>query len=200
VSKLVHGIGFNDRKYPAEVGDKPQNEYNLWQRMLERCTEKGWIKCPTYIGTTCSENFKNYSFFYAWCQEQVGFGNKDEKGKSWQLDKDILVEGSKVYSEGVCCFVPQRVNKLLTKGDSVRGEYPVGVRWHEKGKKFHARCCYGVGGKHKHLGLFNTVQEAFLAYKTFKEALIKEVANEYKDQIDERAYKALMCYEVNIND
>ena len=200
MSKLVHGIGINDKKYPAEVNNNPQKVYNIWQRMLERCTEKGWIKRPTYVGTTCSENFKSYSFFYEWCNKQVGFGNKDERGKSWQLDKDILFKGNKLYSEDTCVFVPHRINCMLTKGDSARGEYPIGVRWHENGKRFHARCCYRVGGKHKHLGLFNTPQEAFQAYKTFKESLIKEVAAEYKEVIDTRVYEALIKYEVNIDD
>ena len=55
-------------------------------------------------------------------------------------------------------------------------------------------------GKKRFLGCFNTPQEAFQAYKTFKEALIKEVANEYKEQLDSRVYEALMNYEVNEND
>jgi hypothetical protein len=33
-----------------------------------------------------------------------------------------------------------------------------------------------------------------------KEAYIKEVANKWKDQIDPRAYEALMSYQVEIND
>jgi hypothetical protein len=44
------------------------------------------------------------------------------------------------------------------------------------------------------------MQEAFSAYKVFKEALIKQVAEKYKLQLDPRAYKALLNYEVNIND
>lgn len=53
--------------------------------------------------------------------------------------------------------------------------------------------------KKKHLGCFKTLEESFKAYKTFKEAVIKEVANEYKDQLDPRAYQALLNYEVNEN-
>ena len=55
-------------------------------------------------------------------------------------------------------------------------------------------------GKREHLGLFKTELEAFNAYKTAKEAFVKEQANKWKSQIDIRAYNALMNYEVNITD
>lgn len=199
MSKLVHGIGTNDGKYPALKEGKPTKEYDLWKHMLHRCTEKNWIKNPTYDNVSCSKNFKHYSFFYEWIHKQVGFGNKDEKGRCWNLDKDLLVKGNKIYSEDVCVFVPQRINNLLTKCNASRGEWPVGVNWHKSTKKFQSQCNKG-GGKLQYLGLFATPKEAFQAYKTFKESLIKEVANEYKEQLDERAYEALMKYEVNIDD
>jgi hypothetical protein len=63
---------------------------------------------------------------------------------------------------------------------------------------FIARCQFK--GKNKHLGTYRNKEDAFVAYKTFKEAYIKEVANEYRTQIDPRAYEALMNYEVNIYD
>lgn len=54
--------------------------------------------------------------------------------------------------------------------------------------------------KSEHLGYFKTELEAFNAYKQAKESFIKEQANEWKDQVDPRAYEALMNYTVNIND
>ena len=73
------------------------------------------------------------------------------------------------------------------------------MHWSNFLSVFLAKCNFG-NGKTKYIGRFNTPQEAFLAYKTFKEALIKEVANEYKEQLDSRVYEALMNYEVNEND
>ena len=55
-------------------------------------------------------------------------------------------------------------------------------------------------GKPKHLGYFKTEIEAFNAYKQAKESFVKEQANKWKDQIDERAYNALMNYTVEITD
>ena len=198
-NKLVYGIGVKGMDYLAYDGEKILKEYSLWGCMLRRCTESTWIRQPTYTGTTCSENFKSYTFFYDWCQKQTGFNEKDKNGRRWPLDKDILTRGNKVYSENTCVFVPERINLLLTKCDTSRGEWPIGVYQDKNSKKFKSKCNNGTG-KQKRLGSFNTPQEAFLAYKTFKEALIKEVANEYKEMLDSRVYEALMNYEVNEND
>ena len=57
--------------------------------------------------------------------------------------------------------------------------------------------------KPTHIGVFNTPEEAFLAYKTEKEKYIKEVANYYKEKYDNFpivAYNALCDYKVEITD
>lgn len=199
MSKLVHGIGFNSGKYPAVVDGKPLLVYRTWKSMLSRCTEKIWTKHPAYRGVTCSDNFKSYEFFYEWCNNRIGFGSVDENGSGWHLDKDILAGSAlKIYSEDVCIFIPKRLNLLLTKNESKRGELPIGVSFREQNSKFVAYCRDGY--TLKYLGYFQTAEDAFKAYKTFKEALIKEVANEYKTQLDQRVYQTLMNYEVNITD
>ena len=55
-------------------------------------------------------------------------------------------------------------------------------------------------GRSEYLGYFKTELEAFNAYKEAKESFIKEQAEKWKSQIDERAYFALMNYEVHIDD
>ena len=198
-NKLVHGIGFKGTDYPSYDGEKMLKEYDLWKSMLLRCTNKYWIKKPTYAGVTCSESFKNYSFFYEWCNKQVGFKSVDEKGNYWQLDKDLLLKGNKTYNENVCVFVPQRLNLLLIKYDAKRGDYPIGVSWCEKRGKFQTACRDNFGIA-RNLGRYYTIEESFQAYKTFKEATIKQAANDYKDAIDPRAYQALLNYTVEITD
>ena len=51
-----------------------------------------------------------------------------------------------------------------------------------------------------YLGVYPTVNEAFLAYKQYKENYIKQVADEYKGLIPTKLYDALYKYEVEIND
>jgi hypothetical protein len=199
--KIILGIGFNSGEYPTRNGSKNAKEYDLWRDMLKRCGDKVKAKHHTYIGTTCSENFKSYTFFYEWCQEQIGFGNNDEVGLrgAWQLDKDLLEKGNKLYSEDTCVFIPQRINKLITKNEAKRGKHLIGTWWKAKRGHFITQC-NDLNGERKHIGCFDTQKEAYEAYKTFKEDLIKQVAEQYKSQIDPRAYKALLEYTVEITD
>lgn len=184
---------------PKSDKGKHLKEYSLWKDMLLRATISHQEKYPCYAGCTISENFKNYDHFYDWCQEQIGSKIADENGRYWQLDKDLLYKGNKLYSEDTCIFLPQRVNGLLIKQQGARGEYPIGVYLSTSIGKFIARCHIGKGAR-KNLGRFNTPEEAFLAYKNFKEGLIRQVASQYKDIIDDRAYKALINYKVFEND
>ena len=196
---MVQGIGYKGSEYPTAIGKIHLREYSLWGGMLLRCIKKYWDKYPTYNGVTCSDNFKSYSFFYEWCQTQKGFNSKDINGKSWQLDKDLLIKGNKLYSENTCVFVPLRINQLLVKRTNHRGEHPIGVKMCSDKKSFEASCSITTN-KRQYLGHFKTAYDAFQAYKAFKEGLIKEVANEYKEMLDYRAYEALMNYQVEITD
>ena len=191
----VYGVGIVGTKYPISEGGVHTKEYDLWCSMLRRCYSDTYKKkYPTYIDCKCSENFKSYEYFYEWCNEQIGFGNI-----GFELDKDLLVKGNKVYSEDSCIFIPTEINTLLVKRAASRGEHLIGVYWHSKNKAFVARVNKSKGGS-EYLGLFNTEIEAFNAYKTAKESFVKEQANKWKSQIDIRAYDALMNYTVNIDD
>ena len=198
MSKLVYGFGFNDKSRPVNVDGKIVKEYALWQDMLKRCfSEKYQTRCPTYKGCNVSDNFLNYSYFYDWCQEQIGFGKVDEKGRGWCLDKDLLFVDNKTYSETACVFVPQEINVFFTDRGNARGEYPLGVYFDKVSGKFRAQCA--VNGKRQHLGYFNTPQEAFNAYKPFKEALCKQLALKWQHEIDSRLFHAMMKWEVKSN-
>ena len=191
----VFGVGISGTKYPSKVNGVKTKEYVLWHSMLTRCYSDTYKKKrPTYEGCEVSDNFKSYEYFYEWCQNQIGFGVEE-----WQLDKDLLVKGNKVYSEGSCVFLPSEINSLLTKRTASRGEYLIGVSWHKTHKTFAAK----VGknkGKPEWLGSFKTELEAFNAYKQAKESFVKEQANKWKGKIDDRAYEALINYTVEITD
>ena len=194
-SPSVYGVGILGTKYPSKVNGVLTKEYVLWKGMLKRCYSDAYKKrYPTYEGCRVSENFKSYEYFYEWCHKQIGFGNE-----GWQLDKDLLVKGNKVYSEDTCVFIPQEVNSLLVKNTASRGEHLMGVSWSTPNKAFKARVCKNKG-KSEHLGYFKTEIEAFNTYKQAKEAFVKEQANKWKGQIDTRAYQALMNYKVEITD
>ena len=56
-----------------------------------------------------------------------------------QLDKDLLVNGSKVYSRETCVFVSNQVNIFLTERGNDRGEWPIGVNWDNGVKKVYSK-------------------------------------------------------------
>ena len=145
----------------------------------------------TYIGCFVAEEWYCFQTFAQWHKE-----NKKSHMKSWQLDKDILVKGNKIYSPETCCFVPQEVNTLFVKNNINRGKYPIGVS--KVGNKFVS--FIKTIDKSVYLGTFTTPEEAFEAYKTAKEAHIKEVADKWRELIDPRVYQALYKYEVEITD
>ena len=196
MSKLVYGKGFNDKTRPVFVDGKKVKEYVLWQNMLRRCfNEKEQTRYPTYRGCSVSDNFLNYSYFYDWCQQQIGFGKVDENGRNWCLDKDLLFVDNKLYSETACVFAPNEINSFFIDCGAKRGEYPVGVNFDKQAGKFRAQCA--VNGKRQHLGLFNTPQEAFTVYRPFKEALCKQLALKWQSEIDERLFNTMMKWEVS---
>ena len=197
MSNLVLGAGFNDRSRPANVDGKDVKEYKLWNSMLRRCfSEKYQNRQPTYRGCNVSDNFLCYSFFYDWCHNQIGFGKVDVNNRHWQLDKDLLFVGNKLYSETTCVFIPQEINSFFNEHGNARGEYPVGVSFHKASGKYIASCS-AFGGKRKHLGLFDTPEEAFAAYKPFKEALCKQLALKWQHEIDTRLFNTMMSWAVN---
>ena len=194
-SASVYDVGISGTKYPPTINGVKTKEYGLWQNMLERCYSDTFKKKrPTYEGCEASENFKSFEYFYEWCQNQIGFGNE-----GWHLDKDLLTKGNKVYSEDSCIFIPNEINLLLTKRTTSRGKHLIGVCWHNASKSFIAMVNKNKG-KQEYLGCFKTELEAFNAYKQAKEAFVKEQANKWKGKIDDRAYEALINYEVSVGD
>ena len=190
----VCGVGILGTKYPTKINGVLTKEYTLWCHMFERCYSNAYKKkYPTYEVCKVSDNFKSYEYFYEWCHKQVGFN------KEWHLDKDLLIKGNKVYSEDTCVFLPSEINSLLTKREALRGKHLIGVSWCKKANAFKASVNKNKG-KQEHLGYFKTEIEAFKAYKTAKEAFVKEQANKWKGKIDPRAYEALMSYTVEITD
>lgn len=164
----------------------------LYHGLLQRCNANGTkqIVSPMYVG--CTNSFADFQDFAGWCQVQIGYND------GYQLDKDLLVRGNKVYGNDTLVFIPQELNKLLTKRTRFRGDLPIGVTAEKGGNTF--KSSFTRGGKKVNLGNFKTPQEAFKVYKEAKETYIKQQAEKWKDKIDPRAYKALMEYQVEITD
>ena len=177
-------------------------EAHKWGSMLQRCFDnKEKERHPTYKDVSCCSRwlcFANFLEDFEILEQEYNW-NENEK---LNLDKDILHKGNKVYSLENCILVPDYINKLFTKRDAKRGNYPIGVCYNKQNKKYQAQC--NINGKGENLGLYNTAEEAFNAYKIAKEQEIKRVANEciLKGYIakDSRLYNAMMSYQIEIDD
>lgn len=169
----------------------------IWTDMMKRCYDKNLhLKEGTYKDCEVCKEWHNFQNFVKWYEENYYIIDKEIMA----LDKDILIKGNKIYSPNTCIFVPKRINNLFTKRDKDRGVYPIGVSYEKSRNKLLVQC--NDGNRVKKLGRFNInqVEEAFQCYKQFKEKVIKQVADEYKDRIPQNLYDAMYRYKVEITD
>lgn len=190
--KSVVGIGFlGVGNFKTKINNKSEKYYCLWASMLKRCYDKEYhTKKPTYKDCSVDERWHNFQNFAKWLDNNYVDG--------FELDKDILFKGNKIYSPETCCFVPKEVNVLFTSRFSKRGEYVIGVSSSKSKNMFESSL--SVEGKTIHLGSFKTEIEAFKMYKGCKETYIKQLAEKYKHQISNTCYKALCNYKIKITD
>lgn len=184
---LLYGVALND-----VYGAKKTKAYKRWYNILIRCyDERIKAKHPTYAECSMCEEWHTFSNFKKWFD--------DNYVENYQIDKDILVKGNKVYSPDTCCFVPNRINTLLIKRTNDRGTEKIGVIKTKSGK-YEASVSKGNG--QVFLGTFGTELEAFNAYKREKESYIKSVALKYfqEGKISKMVYNALINYQVECND
>lgn len=189
--KTVLGEGYlGEGEYQVTVNGKATKYYTWWKAMMMRCYDSNFLKRnPSYIGCTVCEEWKNFQNFCKWLDENY-YSETDDLC----LDKDILCKGQKVYSPMTCIFVPRYINRLFMKTNESRGIYEINNK-NDK-KTYTAMCRYE--GNLRYLGNFNTKEEAFQAYKKFKESVIKETAERYKDRIPLRLYDLMCNYEVTL--
>mgnify|MGYP007057199411 CR=1 FL=1 len=191
-NNLVYEVGINDANYNVTLSEKVDGKweiiyqcpyYRTWTHMLERCySDKYHERKPTYRECTVCEEWLTFSNFRKWMEQQDWENN--------QLDKDLLWFGNKEYNPNNCVFIPQIVNSFLTDRGNGRGEYPIGVSFHKKTRKFRAMCCNPFTKRQEHLGLFNGTDQAHSAWKERKHALACQLADsEYVT--DERVAHAL---------
>lgn len=188
---LAYGYGIND---VANVWNTCRKAFSVWRSMLSRCYDSKYqVKEPSYIGCTVCDEWLRFSNFLKWFEDNYIEG--------YQLDKDIIHKGNRVYAPEHCAFVPYEINYLLLRRQKHRGSEPIGVCFDNRNhRKNHYRACVQYKGKQCYLGFYKTKEEAFSVYKREKERIIKAIAGEYKDKIDVRVYNALMSYEVEITD
>lgn len=104
----VYGIGFIGNSQ----GKTKQNvkAYKTWTSMLQRCySEKSLKWAPTYKGVTVCSEWHDFTNFLVWFNENYQEG--------YELDKDVVLFGNKVYSPTTCKFIPESENCASTSSN-----------------------------------------------------------------------------------
>lgn len=119
----VFGVGYiGDGAYSVRVGGVLSPRYITWKGMIERCySEKLHVKHPTYINCEVCKEWHDYQCFSAWYDE-----NYPVDGKRYALDKDIKIDGNKLYSPDTCLFVTAEENAIKANAIGFRIINPSG--------------------------------------------------------------------------
>lgn len=182
------GVGYiGVGAHSGTINGRETREYQTWSGILGRCYAPSTQRARSaYAGCTVHDDWHCYQDFAEWMSAHPF------SLPGYDIDKDILIPGNKMYSKETCLFVPQEINNLfINSGPSASG-LPRGVVRHSGGR---FRAQISESRKKVHIGIFSTPEESFLAYKKAKEAHVKAVAKKYKDRIDRTAFDALMGWE-----
>ena len=193
MSTSVCGVGYlGIGAHKTKIGEVHSNSYEVWRGMLRRCYDKKYKeKHPSYDGCSVADAWHNYQVFANWYEEQKSNGHLHE---GWELDKDILKKGNKIYSTDTCCFIPNEVNSCLVLRGNDRGKSSLGVRKYKTG--FMARVMQNSAGTGRIAKNFKTEREAFLWYSQEKERVLHYLANKWQSLLRKDAYEALVNFKI----
>lgn len=185
--KTLYDCAVNDAWYTVEYKVNGKSfmcpYYSRWKNMLMRCfNDKYQEKFPTYKDCTVCVGWLLFSNFKSWMIKQ------DWKDK--QLDKDLLIQGNKVYSPSTCLFVTNHINSLFLGCKEKDGDCPTGVWFDNDRSKFESKMY--MNGKTVHLGRYDSAKEAFLVYKKAKYKYVAEIASKQLEPLK----SALLNYEI----
>lgn len=187
----VFGVGcIGDGKHNSWENGRQSPIYMKWKNMLERCYSSEWHeKQPTYTDCTVCDEWLNYQNFADWYIK-----NHPKDGCKYQLDKDLIAIGNKVYSPEVCIFVTSKINRFICENQRRKGKYLTGVYKESNTGKFKAR--YHT----RPLGVFDSEMDAHMAWRNEKYNLAIKLASECKHPNVSKSLldwaEALMRFEV----
>lgn len=168
-------------QFKQRIDKMKTKEYSVFDSMKTRCNSDN----SAYSEIKIDKRFEDFQAFAEWCHKQVGFGLTD-----YHLDKDILVDGNKIYTPELCVFVPYQINNLIIRKQKRKTNLPCGVRF--TNKKYKAEI--SIDSHEISLGYYLTVDEALNVYVSAKLAEVHRKATQYKEVVDKRVYDKLISY------
>lgn len=160
--KTVCGVGVNDADYvvnPRISGVRhPCHAYSTWRSMIERCEDQEYKdKHPAYRDAVVCNSWISFMSFRVWYLDNYIDG--------FDIDKDLLSCGGKVYSPDTCIFIPRWLNTFISMDRKDNG-LPAGVHFDVSRGKYKATSKDGVNTAN--LGRYASAEEASKAYINFK--------------------------------
>ncbi|MFB5708183.1 hypothetical protein [Acinetobacter radioresistens] len=182
----VCGVGYTGvGPFKTKANGEHTLVYKKWHSMIHRCYDQKYIaRSPTYEGCTVHKNWHNFQNFAEW------YTNQKYYELDYQIDKDWLIEGNKIYSADTCVLSPRELNSLVRGHKREDSSVPIGVSYNKREERFKAYI--RIDGHLKYLGSYNNADEASEVYQRHKKQQIKQKALEWRDKIDNRLYEALM--------
>lgn len=160
--KSICGFGVNDADYvvnPRINGNRhPCHAYTTWRSMIERCVDGVYKnKHPAYRDAVVCDAWVNFMTFREWYLENYVEG--------FDIDKDLLSNGGKVYSPETCIFIPRWLNIFISIEHPDRA-LPAGVHFEPARGKYKASV--KDGNKTINIGRYDSVDAASRAYVNYK--------------------------------
>lgn len=169
------GVGYSGMS-TQEKGYR-EKSYIRWKNMIQRCyDQKVQNKYkPEYKDKTVCEEWQNYANFKIWFDEHYV-----PDDNQLDLDKDLLVQGNKVYSPETCVFLKHYQNMLFERWGDCITKSKDGTFRVDKRKKM----SYG------------TYEEAAEVVIARRQEKIERVAEKNKGLIPNCAYEAMLNWDV----
>lgn len=182
--------GFNGQGYIG-VGKYNSNlianpAYSKWMSIWRRIGQIDKPDFATYVDCKMDvrwESLQDFSEFYHSCPYRQD---------GWELDKDLIVPGNRIYGPDTAAYVPVEINAFI-KTRKRKAHLPMGVNVN---RAFFS-AAIRIDGKETYLGNFVTPEEAYVAYKEAKEKEASRLADKYDGLVDPRVIEALRNFKVD---
>lgn len=103
MAPTVFGVGWiGTGRHKAHRGGADTHPFRIWRAMLRRCYYEP-ERTARREGGTVAEIWHDFQTFADWFEE-----NYPRDGGRYQLDKDTVVPGNKVYGPVGCTFITQQ--------------------------------------------------------------------------------------------
>lgn len=163
--------------------------YSVWKGIHRRVYKPNKNEIGIYDGCSVCDEWFLYSNFKKWYDEHYIEG--------YNIDKDILVQGNKIYCPEYCCFVPSVINSIFTR-KKPKESAVVGVK---KTIEFRKEIYTSVNNDWLEKKIVckrgKTEEDAYGYYVDTRLDYIKRIADYFKDTLEERVYERLYNYQMN---